>query len=113
MSTAIERITGFACAVNELTHAFDQIKAESPKLVHGMTVKNPTEVEAKMIFDEARRLGVLSKYSKGVCKTFKDICYSNRFEDGSDGVIECVFNSTACAQVTAKEFVQRMQNGRG
>lgn len=84
-----------------------------PKLVHGMTVKNPTEAEAKMIFDEAKRLGVLSKYSKGVCKTFKDICYSNRFEDGSDGVIECVFNSTACAQVTAKEFVQRMQNGRG
>ena len=28
-----------------------------PKLIHGLTVKNPTEDEAKMIFDEARRLG--------------------------------------------------------
>jgi len=31
--------------IEQLQEAFSQIKAESPKLIHGLTVKNPTEGE--------------------------------------------------------------------
>ena len=102
-------------AIDELNEAFGKIKeiaAAQPKLVHGLTVKNPTEDEAKMIFDEARRLGVTSDRQKHSVMYGElnhiwfhekfGICY--RIDILRDGSIEHV--------VTAKEFVQRMQNGR-
>ena len=54
-------------AASDAERAFDEMMGNpieqldgltvKPKLIHGLTVKNPTEDEAKMIFDEARRLG--------------------------------------------------------
>lgn len=90
-----------------------KVKSDLPKLIHGLTVKNPTEDEAKMIFDEARRLGIESSVSRGrVSKQFPNIwyCEGERF---NEGVCDCsgIFNRAEI--VTAKEFVQRMQNGRG
>ena len=82
-------------------------------LRHGMTVKNPTEKEAKEIFEAARVAGCLSKHSKGLSKTFKDICYSARFEDASSGVIECVYNTFACTQVCSSEFIARIKGEVG
>jgi len=79
------------------------------KLVHGLTVKNPTEDEAKMIFDEARRLKIkVSKDDAGVpCPNIwvfhKKICVC----------VEHVVDYEWVTVVTAKEFVQRMRNGRG
>ena len=79
-----------------------------PKLVHGLTVKNPTDDEAKMIFDEAKRLGLSTYAEHRIDLPF--IWWSvtdtvSRCAD-SDWPVEQIF-------VTAKEFVQRMQNGRG
>lgn len=80
-----------------------------PKLVHGLTVKNPTDDEAKMIFDEARRLKIkVSKNDLGVpCPNIwvyhKKIC----------ACVEGVVDYEWVTVVTAKEFFQRMKNGRG
>lgn len=102
-----KRVKKVKSAVNELTGAFDQIKAAQPKLTHGLTVKNPTEDEAKMIFDEARRLeaelwdGRMPNTSFPNIFVTEDIIISRYSNDLPDDHI-CV---------TAKEFVQRMQNG--
>lgn len=86
-----------------------KVKDAQPKLVHGLTVKNPTADEAKMIFDEARRLKIkVSKNDLGVsCPNiwvyYKKICVC----------VEDVLDYEWVTVVTAQEFVQRMQNGRG
>jgi len=93
--------------------AVNMIKAAQPKLIHGLTVKNPTEDEAKIIFDEARRLGVEFDRQKHsvMYGEMHHIWFRERFDVSyrTDKVID---GSSECV-VTAKEFVQRMQNGRG
>ena len=79
-----------------------------PKLVHGLTVKNPTDEEAKMIFDEAKRLGISTYAEHRTDLPF--IWWSV-----TDTVSRCADSDWPVQQifVTAQEFVQRMQNGRG
>ncbi len=102
-------ITAVEDAVDSVYNVLTKIKAESPKLIHGLTVKNPTEDEAKMIFDEARRLKIkVSKNDLGVpCPNIwvyhKKICVC----------VEGVADYEWVTVVTANEFVQRMKNGRG
>ena len=105
-------ITAVEDAIQGVNNAFGKIKElvdAQPKLIHGLTVKNPTDDEAKMIFDEARRLGIkVSKNDLGVpCPNiwvyYKKICVC----------VEDVVDYEWVTVVTAKEFVQRMQNGRG
>jgi len=98
--------------IEQLQEAFSQIKAESPKLTHGLTVKNPTEDEAKMIFDEARRLGI-EIHCRGEMPSKQYPCvYFSTFDKETVGIcVNSDFNGRVL--VTAKEFVQRMQNGRG
>ena len=81
-----------------------------PKLVHGLTVKNPTEAEAKMIFDEARRLGI-DIHSEELSKVLPWI-YFCTVEGDTVGTCTSEIQTTDI-YVTAKDFVQRMQNGRG
>ena len=105
-------------ATSDALRAFDEMMGSpieqldamtiKPKLVHGLTVKNPTDDEAKMIFDEAKRLGLSTYAEHRIDLPF--IWWSvtdtvSRCAD-SDWPVEQIF-------VTAKEFVQRMQNGRG
>lgn len=111
-------------AVSDAERALDEMMSNpieqfdgmtvKPKLIHGLTVKNPTEDEAKMIFDEARRLGVLSKNEcHKITERFTNLWY---YSEGNvfDGVSACLENvSESQTFVTAQEFVQRMQNGRG
>jgi len=79
-----------------------------PKLIHGLTVKNPTEDEAKMIFDEARRLGY-PIFNNGITNELPWIWVNSAME-----VRACTTTWIPDEQeVTAQEFVQRMQNGRG
>ncbi len=109
-----KRVKKVKSAVNELTHAFYQIKAAQPKLVHGLTVKNPTEDEAKMIFDEARRLGIESEASDGEVSQHSPWIWYCDGNDFMSGVTNCCDNERSFMKfVTAKDFVQRMQNGRG
>ena len=105
-------ITAVEDAIQGVNNAFSQIKElvdAQPKLIHGLTVKNPTEDEAKMIFDEARRLKIkVSKNDSGVpCPNIwayhKKICVC----------VEDVVDYEWVEVVTAQEFVQRMKNGRG
>ena len=111
-------------ASEQLKEAFSQIKSESPKLVHGLTVKNPTEDEAKMIFDEARRLGADKlgieiddvKILDSTGKRMPNIWYSESKDYGRSiswrvAILQHSKNDEQV--VTAKDFVQRMQNGRG
>jgi len=113
-------------AMDKLNDAFGKIKelaAAQPKLTHGLTVKNPTEDEAKMIFDEARRLGV-DKFGIEIDETtisgsgdyMPHIWYteSRDYQPSICRRIAVLQHSRDDEQVvTAKEFVQRMQNGRG
>jgi len=94
--------------IEQLQEAFSQIKAESPKLVHGLTVKNPTEDEARMIFDEARRLGLPTDNT--VKHELHSVIWYGKRRGISWGSDLHVYGEEF---VTAKEFVQRMQNGRG
>jgi predicted RNase H-like nuclease (RuvC/YqgF family) len=80
-----------------------------PKLIHGLTVKNPTEEETKMIFDEAKRLGIEVEDPLRVTSSFPWIWVSPFGLICSCGAHHRYFITYA----TAKEFVQRMQNGRG
>lgn len=112
-------------AVSDAKRAFDEMMSNpieqldgltvKPKLIHGLTVKNPTDDEAKMIFDEAMRLEKLS--ANGCHKITESLPSVWYFEGGSgkyNGVGACVTNiDESQTFVTAKEFVQRMQNGRG
>jgi len=103
----IERFDSFKLREVPLIEDLQAVAAQ-PKLIHGLTVKNPTDDEAKMIFDEARRLG-LRTYAENR-NDLPFIWWSvtdtvSRRAD-SDWPVEQIF-------VTAKEFVQRMQNGRG
>lgn len=84
------------------------IEVESPKLVHGLTVKNPTESEAKMIFDEAKRLGLRIHAMERIAADLPHIWFAP-----NDTVSRCIIGALQRQYVTAKEFVQRMQNGRG
>ena len=86
----------------------NKVKSESPKLVHGLTVKNPTEDEAKMIFDEARRFGLRIHAEERLEAELPNIWFTP-----NDTVSRCIIGSSQRQYVTAKEFVQRMQNGRG
>ena len=81
----------------------------TPKLIHGLTVKDPTEDEVKMIFDEAMRLGLRVESTLKTSQTFPWIWVAY------DGEICSCMSRTCGSQtfVTANEFVQRMQNGRG
>ncbi len=119
--TAVQdAIQGVKAASNELSnHAkeasaaldnFSELVSTTtlPKLIHGLTVKNPTKAEAKMIFDVARRLGLPTvNTEKG--ERHSVIWYGNwgGISWGTDLYVE------GEEFVTAKEFVQRMQNGRG
>ncbi len=86
-----------------------QAIAAQPKLIHGLTVKNPTEDEAKMIFDAARRLRI------EVSGTDKfGTHYPWIWAIGDNEITVCMeLYHDSDIYVTAKEFVQRMQNGRG
>ena len=84
------------------------IEVESPKLVHGLTVKNPTKDEAKMIFDEAKRLGLRIHAEERLEAELPHVWFTP-----NDTVSRCIIGSSQRQYVTAKEFVQRMQNGRG
>lgn len=97
--------------IEQLQEAFSQIKAESPKLVHGLTVKNPTDDEAKMIYESARDSKVKTWNEDRTdlphiwyCKSEEGYGISRRVR---------AYSSEKLRYVTAKEFVQRMQNGRG
>lgn len=85
-----------------------KVKSESPKLVHGLTVKNPTEDEAKMIFDEAKRLGLRIHAEERLEAELPHVWFTP-----NDTVSRCIIGSSQRQYVTAQEFVQRMQNGRG
>ena len=89
-----------------------KVKAESPKLIHGLTVKNPTEDEAKMIFDEALRLGVRLHADGRLPNKSEPWIWVSKFK-GDLSVGRCSNRLIGFETfVTAKEFVQRMQNGR-
>jgi len=104
----VVELTGIALPVT----AQDVAKALVPKphtLRYGMTVKNPTEKEAKEIFEEAMRLGLRVESTLKTSQTFPWIWVAY------DGEICSCVSRTCGSQtfVTAKEFVQRMKNGRG
>ncbi len=89
-------------------------KDKSPKLSHGLTVKNPTEGEAKMIFDEARRFGV-AIYHEDMSTGCNMIWYYGNAPKCERGITGDSFKANDKVEreyVTAKAFVQRMQNGR-
>jgi len=105
-------------AVSDAERAFDETMGNpieqldgftvKPKLIRGLTVKNPTEDEAKMIFDEALRLGVKIEDDFRISERYPWIWYAD-----SDCIFSCMATkSDTDTYVTAKEFVQRMQNGR-
>lgn len=99
-------------ALNELNDVFDRIKAAQPKLTHGLTVKNPTEDEAKMIRDNAEILGI-KKTDAFKSQAFPSLWYYVS-ENGEGEIVSCADNANPIKKlVTAQEFVQRMQNWRG
>jgi hypothetical protein len=103
----IERFDSFKLREVPLIEDLQAVAAQ-PKLIHGLTVKNPTEDEAKMIFDEAMRLD-LSTYAEN--RTDLPFIWWSV----TDAVSRCADSDWPVKQifVTAQEFVQRMQNGRG
>jgi hypothetical protein len=102
----IERFDSFKLREVPLIEDLQAVAAQ-PKLIHGLTVKNPTEDEAKMIFDEAMRLD-LSTYAEN--RTDLPFIWWSV----TDAVSRCADSDWPVKQifVTAQEFVQRMQNGR-
>jgi hypothetical protein len=76
-------------------------------LKHGMTVKNPTTEEAKEIFAEARRLGIIAPYSGSdrLNSNYPDIWYST-----IGNVSRCVVDEGRRAlSITPQEFIARMR----
>jgi len=76
----------------------------SHRLTPGLTVKNPTEDEAKAIFAEANRVGIriFNKHRKDLDHIWVTDCLS---------ISRCVLNDEQIKQffVTASEFIARMQ----
>ena len=88
--------------------------AAQPKLVHGMTVKNPTDKEAKEIFEAARLAGIVSVNSEN--KLSEDYPWIMYIGDHSEnvGVTDCSSrHAWDDIYVTASEFIARIKGEVG
>lgn len=94
----------------------DVAKALVPKphtLRYGMTVKNPTEKEAKEIFEAARVAGIESISSAGnVSLRYPDIWYCEG-AGYNNGVCDCTMDGHGKGVVTSSEFIARIKGEVG
>jgi hypothetical protein len=108
----VVELTGIALPVT----AQDVAKALVPKphtLRYGMTVKNPTEKEAKEIFEAARVAGIESISSAGnVSLRYPDIWYCEG-AGYNNGVCDCTMDGHGKGVVTSSEFIARIKGEVG
>jgi hypothetical protein len=87
-----------------------QIEPITPKprkphtLKHVMTVKHPTQEQAKRIFREAKKAGILHRNAELPSGRCPSIWFLN-----NDGVHHCGGGESGCKIVTASEFVRRIK----
>ena len=85
----------------------------SHTLRHGMTVKNPTEKEAKEIFEAARVAGIESTSSVGnVSLRYPDIWYCEG-AGYNNGVCDCTMDGYGKSVFTPSEFIARIKGEEG
>jgi hypothetical protein len=90
---------------------FEAVVPKKPKphtLKHGMTVKNPSEYQAKRIFAEAKRAGIIMWWDGSVNEHYPNIYYG-KFGD-TEFASSCIPNGPlSTTYISARQFRRRIR----
>jgi hypothetical protein len=90
---------------------FEAVVKQGPRphtLKHGMTVKNPSAYQAKRIFADAKKAGLIRGWEGSVNERYPNIYYA-KF-GANDFVISCIPNGPlSTTYISAREFRRRIK----